>query len=160
MTETSASWERNFREQMRVRREGLGYTQTALANFLRDAGLPFHQQTVQKVESGDRPVRLDEAYLIAETLQTDLPLMVQDPELAQRTQELERMSEYVFVVGAEISNAVRVLLRTREDLGVKVERAEEADDVPPEVLKRAKHALEVGTTDHFFEQGHKAFYDG
>lgn len=68
-------WERNFRDQMiRLRRER-GLTQTDLARRLAVWGLPFHQQTVQRVENGQRPVRLNEAKLIARELDVDLDTM-------------------------------------------------------------------------------------
>lgn len=38
-------------------------------------GFPFHQQTVQRVEAGERPVRLDEAYAIAEILDSSVESM-------------------------------------------------------------------------------------
>lgn len=64
-----ARWEQNFRDEMQRIRELKGWTQTDLARILRDRyGLKFHQQTVQRIESGERPVRLNEAHLIAEAL--------------------------------------------------------------------------------------------
>lgn len=73
--EAVAPWERNFREQMIRTRETLGMTQTQLARRLASWGLPFHQQTVQRVEAGQRPVRLNEAHLIARELGLDLETM-------------------------------------------------------------------------------------
>jgi len=62
---------------MREMREAAGITQTELARRLRIRGLPYHQQTVQRVEVGDRPIRLDEAFHIAAELETHLDVMVQ-----------------------------------------------------------------------------------
>ncbi|MFJ4999890.1 helix-turn-helix transcriptional regulator [Microbacterium sp. NPDC088619] len=61
-------WEDGFRANMKSAREAIGMTQTDLAHRLKDMGLPFHQQTVQRVETGLRPVRLDEAFAIAMVL--------------------------------------------------------------------------------------------
>ncbi|MFT2706207.1 helix-turn-helix domain-containing protein [Clavibacter zhangzhiyongii] len=69
-------WEQNFRAQMRRRREALGVTQHLLARRLSDRGLPFHQPTVQRIEDGKRPVKLDEAFVIANELGTDVASMV------------------------------------------------------------------------------------
>ncbi|MFH6687306.1 helix-turn-helix transcriptional regulator [Cellulosimicrobium funkei] len=74
-----APWEENFRSEMRRLREKRGVTQTEMARRLKDRGLSFHQQTVQRVESGERPIRLDEAYLIAEELGVDLMAMATSP---------------------------------------------------------------------------------
>lgn len=70
-----ARWERNFREQVRRAREARSMTQTDLAKALKAFGLPFHQQTVQRIEQGERPVRLNEAYLIAQVLDLSLDTM-------------------------------------------------------------------------------------
>lgn len=70
------AWEATFRETMTALRNGQEMSQTALADRLRARGLTFHQQTVAKIESGERPVRLDEAYLIAEELGASVDRMV------------------------------------------------------------------------------------
>lgn len=70
-------WERNFRERMERMRTAAGMTQTDLARVLREHyGLPFHQATIQRIEAGERPIRLNEAHLIAKAFNTDLDLMV------------------------------------------------------------------------------------
>lgn len=79
-TDLSAGvWESNFRERMLHIREFQGMTQTDLARVLKNNyGLPFHQQTIQRIESGERPIRLNEANLIAETLNVELFEMTAD----------------------------------------------------------------------------------
>lgn len=57
-------------------REARGITQTELARWLKHRGLAFHQQTVQRIENGVRPLRLNEAYLIADALDSRLDRMV------------------------------------------------------------------------------------
>ena len=57
----SPGWERNFRNAVAVKREELGMSQSALARALSGMGIPFRQQMVQRVESGERPIRLNEA---------------------------------------------------------------------------------------------------
>jgi transcriptional regulator with XRE-family HTH domain len=69
-------WEHNFAERMAELREAKGMTQTDLARALRDRhGLRFHQQIVARIEAGERPVRLNEAHLIAQVLETNLSAM-------------------------------------------------------------------------------------
>ena len=77
-------WERNFRERMAALREALGMTQTDLARRLSVWGLPFHQQTIQRIEAGERPVRLNEAHLIAKSLESTVEVMVANVELPDR----------------------------------------------------------------------------
>lgn len=74
-TNPYSTWERNFRDEMRRLREAAGMTQTDLARHLKAYGLPFHQQTIQRIEQGDRPVRLNEAHLIATVLEVPLETM-------------------------------------------------------------------------------------
>lgn len=68
-------WELAFRENLAFLRTARGISQSELARKLKARGMKFHQQTVQRVEDGTRPVRLNEAYAIAETLGTDLSTM-------------------------------------------------------------------------------------
>lgn len=68
-------WEENFRAQLRARREASGESQSALAKRIAASGLAFHQPTVQRIEDGKRPVRLDEAHVIAEALGTTIEAM-------------------------------------------------------------------------------------
>lgn len=71
----SGPWELRFAENLLRMRERRGMTQTELANELRAEGLPFHQQTIQRIENGERPVRLNEAYRIAAALGAQLEEM-------------------------------------------------------------------------------------
>lgn len=68
-------WELRFITNLQRLRERREMTQTDLAKALRGQGLPFHQQTIQRIENGDRPVRLNEAYLIAQELHANLEEM-------------------------------------------------------------------------------------
>lgn len=82
-------WEINFRERMIRLREDHGMTQTDLARALRhDYGLPFHQQTVERIESGKRPIRLNEAHLVAQIFDVDLSTMTADTESANVSLQL------------------------------------------------------------------------
>lgn len=70
---------RVFASQVRSRREHRGLSQTDLAVQLRDGyGLKFHQATIDRVEKGQRPCRLDEVYAIAEVLGTTVDDMLDD----------------------------------------------------------------------------------
>jgi len=76
MATVGMDWETNFRERMEQLRTAAGMTQTDLARVLREEyGLPFHQATIQRIEAGERPIRLNEAHLIAHAFKTDLETM-------------------------------------------------------------------------------------
>jgi transcriptional regulator with XRE-family HTH domain len=63
-------WEDNFIKRM-IELRTAKMSQTELARQLNDRGLSFHQQTVQRIEKGERPLRLNEAHAIAEILGSD-----------------------------------------------------------------------------------------
>lgn len=68
--------ESNFLAQMIRLRQLQGLRQTDLAKALRERhDLKFHQQTIQRIEDGQRAVRLDEAYAIADVLGVSLETM-------------------------------------------------------------------------------------
>lgn len=68
-----------FASQVRRRRELHGLSQSDLAVRLRDDyGLKFHQATIDRIEKGQRPCRLDEVYAIAEVLGTTVDDMLDD----------------------------------------------------------------------------------
>lgn len=91
-------WEVNFRTHMKRLREKDGMTQTELARRLKALyGLPFHQQTIQRIESGERPIRVNEGYLIADTFGVSLDSMTQvgasdEAELRWVTERLEHVA--------------------------------------------------------------------
>jgi transcriptional regulator with XRE-family HTH domain len=71
----------NQRAGARVKRyrRAAGMSQEQLASDLATLfGLPFHQQAIVKVETGRRPLRLEEAHAVAEILGVDLSLLIYD----------------------------------------------------------------------------------
>lgn len=69
-------FEMNFAVQMSERRRAKGWSQTELAKRVTEAGVKFHQTTVQRIESGERPLRLTEALAIAEALDAKFETML------------------------------------------------------------------------------------
>lgn len=98
MLSNVTSEEDRFRASMKVLREELGMTQTDLSARMRERGFAFHQQTVQRIENGDRPVRLGEAHAIAELLLSSIEEMSIGrgyESLARSTRELSDMSQAI-----------------------------------------------------------------
>ena len=72
-------WEKNFRDNMVRLRQSAGLTQNDLARHLREEhGLPFHPTTIQRIESGQRPIRLNEAHVIGQVLGAGVDVMMAD----------------------------------------------------------------------------------
>lgn len=66
--ETSADLNKLIGWNLQRFRKDSGLSQTDLADELTERGVPFRQQTVLKIEKGARPLRVDEAAVIAEIL--------------------------------------------------------------------------------------------
>jgi transcriptional regulator with XRE-family HTH domain len=67
--------ERRFAENLRTAREDKGVSQVKLAQEMAARGWPWRQQTVTRVESGQRMVRLGEALAVAEILGTSVVML-------------------------------------------------------------------------------------
>lgn len=83
--------EERFAANLRAVREASGMSQGRLADEMADRGWPWRQQTVTRVETGRRMVRLGEAKAVAEILGTSLD------DLTQPTGEMrvvELLSEW------------------------------------------------------------------
>lgn len=86
---------------MRDQREAKGWSQTEFAKRLSDRGLPFHQTTVQRIENGRRPLKLAEALVIAEVLETKFETMLRAISVTMAYQELSnhvRPGAFDFIV--------------------------------------------------------------
>jgi len=68
-----------FIAQTRYRRGLLGLSQSDLAERVTQLGLPVYQQTIAKIEAGLRPLRLTEAEVIANALETTFHEMIASP---------------------------------------------------------------------------------
>lgn len=86
-------WEGAFLQNMIRARRRAAWSQAELAHHLREGGgLPFHQQTVQRIEKGLRPLRLSEAVVIVKILKMgDLTTAI-SPDTADGAQSALRTS--------------------------------------------------------------------
>src|SRR5215217_5323917 len=62
---------------LQLHRKAKGYSQSDLAGLLEQRGLPFQQQTILKIEKGSRPLKLEEASVIADTLGIELSALTE-----------------------------------------------------------------------------------
>jgi transcriptional regulator with XRE-family HTH domain len=81
---------RVFAENLKRLRLAENWSQTELARAMKERGFSFHQQTIQRIEDQERPVRLDEAYALAEIVHASVDQMSwsQDSLLKQAVDEL------------------------------------------------------------------------
>lgn len=139
LSEQLMPWERNFRDQMVRLRKERGLTQTDLARQLAAWGLPFHQQTIQRVENGQRPIRLNEAKLVARQLGVDLETMVSTASVSSRdmmraVDEARRgAAKFAEVVGEELGDLANSTARLILLVGELIEHHSE-DSAPDPAL--------------------------
>lgn len=142
-----AGWEKNFTAHMRRLREAGGMRQTDLARALKTRyQLPFHQQTIQRIENGDRPVRLDEAFLIAKLFDVDLETMT--GSISAAAQDLVYAADRVRSRAAGMHAGLQELMsdwtEIMSDLLYEIERRDGAvDDVTLQAMAFAVHAGRV-----------------
>ena len=66
-------WEAAFSSSVEQARKAAQLSPEEFARRLREYGLSFNAHTVEKIESGARPIRLNEALVISKVLQVELP---------------------------------------------------------------------------------------
>ncbi|MEV7606095.1 helix-turn-helix transcriptional regulator [Paenarthrobacter sp. NPDC089322] len=111
-----------FRENMRALRERKGWSQGELSRRLIDGGWPiFHQTTISRIESGDRPIKLGEARAIARALGSNVTTMVSLPVETSIVQGLAGAIGDVRVAQNRIRDAYEMLAETRAKLSELVD---------------------------------------
>lgn len=73
-------WEARFVAEMVAERERQGLSQSELARRVSAGGLRMQPPTIWRIEEGERPVRLNEAVLIADALGINLPDLVRSDQ--------------------------------------------------------------------------------
>lgn len=112
-----AAFGRNMREVRRSR----GISQGQLVELLAERGLHLHRQSVQKIEKSGRPLKFDEAVLIAEVLNTDVEEMLQPAGEYGLYQSLRNQRTRLNYAQANLSTAVA-------EVGQALQRVSEARD--------------------------------
>lgn len=108
--------EQRFAANLRAIREERAMPQGRLAEEMAARGWPWHQQTVTRVETGRRMVRLGEAQAVAEILETSLDMLTLPTDEARLIEYLAGRIRQVKVAYRMIAGMTSELLRTREQL--------------------------------------------
>lgn len=69
-----------FARNVKFRRTQRNMTQTEVARLMKERGFSFHQQTVQRIEDGVRPVKLEEAYALSRIFEISVDSMAWNME--------------------------------------------------------------------------------
>lgn len=102
--------ERRIGRNMRRVRESLGLKQQDVADKMNEAGFKFHQTQVAKVERGERPVRVNEWFAIANALGIDAEALLEggpgtDDRLWEAELHYERCRMVVDAAGVRLHEA-------------------------------------------------------
>lgn len=147
---------RYFRENMRATRDQEGISQGELSKRLIDAGWPvFHQTTVARIESGNRPVKLDEADAIAQALNSTLPVLIAPPHALEILYTVTRDTALLLESHDDAVERLRHLAAVRQSLKLSMSqlkvRQEAGDfragdsDAATFRLNMARRAIEAKT---------------
>jgi transcriptional regulator with XRE-family HTH domain len=146
---------------MRLHRDRLGWSQGELSRKLLEAGWTiFHQTTVSRIESGERPIKLGEARAIAAILEVPLSKMLAVVEDSRVEVDLAKSSRDVLAAFMHCCTHISDLISAREALETMVRsaavqtvagRSQEA----AQVLRMAADYLEEATPEIALEAGRK-----
>jgi transcriptional regulator with XRE-family HTH domain len=117
-------------------RKEKGMSQTDLAQELTERGFPFQQQTILKIEKGARPLKLEEAQVIAEILGVHPVLLSDysnaDPATVARAQRQNGLAgiaerhQQIAELEREIAH-YNILVRDAERRLAEIDAAEDSD---------------------------------
>jgi transcriptional regulator with XRE-family HTH domain len=108
--------EQRFAANLRGVREDSRMSQYALAQEMSERGWPWRQQTVARVETGQRMVRLGEATAIAEILQVPLDMLILPRGESRDAELLTEWMQRAQSAFAQIMSAAAELIVTRKNL--------------------------------------------
>ncbi|MEU6098413.1 helix-turn-helix transcriptional regulator [Streptomyces sp. NPDC047079] len=112
--------------QMRRRRAALGLSQAELADRVSKLGGSLYQQTIAKIESGSRAVRLQEADLIAQALGATVSEMLTS-SIGDPTSSPEKMDIEELIARVKAAQRRREEMRRRLDTARQAEAAARAE---------------------------------
>lgn len=129
-------WELAFRENLAYLRQKQKISQTELAKRLQARGLRFHQQTIQRLEDGSRPIRLNEAYAIVDELGTDLQTMtaMSTPKAIELKYGIQQLKRDLGEIDEALASYIRLSSDGFATLLSSIESHLGADEEPPEIL--------------------------
>lgn len=152
-------WEEAFAGNLRRLRELAGWSQSELARRAAAEGLAFHQQTVQRIERGERPVRLNEAMVLVEIVGSDLEQMLEPVNEEMAASELieaartvaERVNSFDDAVGLAAKRAFDAMLLLEERVeNYRTAAAANGREPSADLLR------DVEFLDHMLDRCHKA----
>lgn len=141
-SESASAASEAFRHNLSEAREAAGITPASLAEQMTERGFPFHRQTVQRIESGERSVKLDEALALAELLGERLDCMVG----SERTRVL-RDAEDLARRFSDLGDSAGRLMLTQYELALACDILVASGTFSAPELRSANEALGITLSD-------------
>lgn len=129
-------------ENLRRLRTAKAVSQSELAKRLEQRGLPFRQQTVVKIEKGQRPLRLREAHEIASVLDLNIDDLVMESYERDDAALLVAHTTELIVRWDALQEATRNLVNQLNILAWTVDRVADSG-IPKHLLDEAFTYLQV-----------------
>ena len=107
-----------FAENLRAAREHAGMSQGTLAGIMADLGYPFHQQTIARIELGERKVEGEEAFALARSVRANVELLLRPPGAARDGVALLDGAQQVHQARQAITKAEETYAAERTEGGV------------------------------------------
>ncbi len=143
--ETPELTEERFAANLRAIREAAGMSQGRLADEMAARGWPWRQQTVTRVETGRRMVRLGEAKAVAEILETSLDRLTQPTGEMRVVELLSEWTHQARSAWLAIKESTVQLLNAKGNLRIHpaVADAEPASERVLEAVRGARHMQQL-----------------
>lgn len=145
--QTDDDFDRQVGQNVRDLRTAMGMTQGDVVQELRARGLELAQQTIVKIEQGSRPLRLQEADLLADVLGVDVDALV-SPAVTLPAAVMYAATR-VREAWEGIGHDVQVLERHQQELRDLLAGLDTFGDaaLPPALREAAEAALLLTPTD-------------
>jgi transcriptional regulator with XRE-family HTH domain len=114
-----------FGVNLKFVREKLGESQTGLAKRMADLGFPWHQTTVSRIEAGERPAQLGEAWALCRLLQVDLKSMIERPSTVRINSMLTNTNMRILKALEQVHLRTREVILARAELEAHIAAARE-----------------------------------
>lgn len=133
-----------FGETLREARERRGFSQSALADEMQRLGFEFQQQTIYKIESGNRKVTIGEAAAFARALALPSVTTLLN---GKNSLSVSLLLRPVLASYDEIFFASQRMIKAQIDLAVHLTKINDEDDLPEQQVDDLRDALRYNPTD-------------
>ena len=113
----------NFARSLRGAREDRGMSQERIAKEMNTRGFKFHQSTVNKIETGERKVNVEEAFELAKVVGIPLALLFEPDDQLPITsaQRLRQTADSLLATGSRICSELRDYIEVQKVLDIRID---------------------------------------